>query len=324
MTLTKRTLTTGEVEGSGIFDELMRTVKAHVHLELSEGRITEQNYSQVYLGALQSVLQTAIQFTLQMEVINKQLLVADEQIIQSKKQNEISELERLALITSNAAAQYNLDFMLPQQLALVTKQNTQVTAQTALTAAQTIQSTAQKDLIVKQEDLVDEQILAAVGQYTDATEGLIGKEQAKIDSEIAILTEKALTEKAQTQGEFYDVNNNPSGVQGLIGAELRLKNTQKDSFLRDAEQKVAKMYTDVFATLYATDPNDPYSLPENYGFDISTSRDVMDQLLAGIGATRSDENNTLGGTGVGVDVPLTGPAGSLAPITYPREFPDEA
>ena len=112
MSITTRTLTSGEVAGNGIFDELMRTVKSHVHLELSEGRITEQAYSQVYLGALQNVLQVATQYSLQYEKTNKELLLLDQQVEQAKRQEEILVEQKNQMAVDLTISQYNYDTML--------------------------------------------------------------------------------------------------------------------------------------------------------------------------------------------------------------------
>lgn len=318
MSINQRTLTTGEVEGSGIFDELMRTVKSHVHLELSEGRITEQGYSQVYLGALQNVLQVATQYSLQYETTNKQLLLLDEQLVQAKLQGDILVAQKKQLAVDLQMAEYNRDTMLPQQFALLGAQTTQVTTQVSLTDKQILQATAQTSLVGKQEDLVDEQIKSAQDQTTLPTAGTNLAAYNKTLAETEILTQKGLTEKAQTEGSFVGDTNATAGtdtIGGLVGIEMKLKNVQKDSFLRDAEQKTAKMYTDVFATLYATDPNDAYAAPENYGFDITTARNVMDTLLAGVDTTRATDNSIV----AGVDLPKVG-TGTGATLAYPRDL----
>lgn len=309
MAIDQRTLTTGEVEGSGIFDELMRTVKAHAQGELTAGRLTEQSYAQVYLGGLQNVLQVATQYALRYEIANKELLIADEQLKQNQKQNELLDLQKEQLRIANDTAQYNYDFILPKQLAQLDLQNTQLTKSNDLITKQLLQADAQLSITGKQEDLVDEQIIAATGQHTDLTTGLIGAQLRKANNEADIMAQKLLTEKAQTEGSFW-TETNTTGTGGLIGAELRLKDTQKDSFLRDAEQKAAKMYTDVFATLYATDPDDPYVYPENYGFDINTARKAMDKLLEGVNVERSKDNTISDGVAV--------PTVDGVSIKYPR------
>ena len=49
-------LTTGVVNGSGVFDVLMRSVNAHLDLQFKMGRVTGTEYSSVYIDALKQVL----------------------------------------------------------------------------------------------------------------------------------------------------------------------------------------------------------------------------------------------------------------------------
>lgn len=56
---TKNTLT-----GNGVFDRMMNAVELHIQDEYKKNRITGANYANVYLSAMQAVLQTATQFTL--------------------------------------------------------------------------------------------------------------------------------------------------------------------------------------------------------------------------------------------------------------------
>jgi hypothetical protein len=309
MSISQRTLTSGEVAGNGIFDELMRTVKAHVHLELSQGRITEQAYSQVYLGALQNVLQVATQYSLQFETTNKQSLLMDEQIAQAVIQKELLVIQKNQAAVDLTMAEFNRDSMQPQQLALLTAQSSQVTTQTGLTDKQVLQAVAQTSLVGKQEDLVDEQIEAAKDQTVTPTGGTNLAAYNKTLAETEILTQKKLTEQAQIEGTFIGADGGTIG--GLVGVEMSLKTVQKESFLRDAEQKAAKMYTDVFATMYASNSDDAYAQPENFGYDFVTGRNVMDKLLTGVGTFRHT-SSTIPSTGVGV------PKVDNVPITYPR------
>ena len=275
MAITQRTLTTGEVEGSGIFDELMRTVQAHCQRELDEERINTQSYSQVYLGSLQSTLQVANQYALSYEKANKDLELADEQIAQSKKQNDLLELQKEKLEIEIDTARYNLDFMLPKQLELLNEQIAQAKAQSSLIGQQELQASAQTDMIGKQEDLVDKQILTEEDKTSDPTGGLNKAAYDKTQAEIEILGQKKLTEQKQTSGTIEDTN-------GLIGYEMHLKQVQGDSFLRDAEQKATKMYTDIFSVMYST--NAEGLNPQNFGFGSDEAFNAATKLLEGIGA----------------------------------------
>lgn len=57
-------LTSEGLDGNGTFDVLMRSVKLHLKEEYDAQRITGNEYTTVYLGALTAVLQTSIQFLL--------------------------------------------------------------------------------------------------------------------------------------------------------------------------------------------------------------------------------------------------------------------
>lgn len=73
-------LTTGVASGgTGSFDKLMESVEAHLEREFNAGRITGGDYSTVYLGSLQAVLQQAIAFELGRQQADKQAALLVEQ-----------------------------------------------------------------------------------------------------------------------------------------------------------------------------------------------------------------------------------------------------
>ena len=66
-------VTTGAINGTGVFDKLMSTVKAHIAEEYDKGRIKGQDYSTVYLGSIQSVLQQSIEYVLREKMTEAQI-----------------------------------------------------------------------------------------------------------------------------------------------------------------------------------------------------------------------------------------------------------
>ena len=68
------------VTGSGIFDDLMESINVHLDAQFKLGRITGAEYATVYVGAMQSALQNAASFALQLEKTNAEtaLLVQKE------------------------------------------------------------------------------------------------------------------------------------------------------------------------------------------------------------------------------------------------------
>lgn len=68
------TLTTGatSITGTGVFDEMMKAIKAHLEDEYNSNRITSDTYPQIYLGALQTALTQAVLYSMQKPMVERQ------------------------------------------------------------------------------------------------------------------------------------------------------------------------------------------------------------------------------------------------------------
>ena len=66
-----KALTTGEIDGTGVFDRLMKAAKLHLDEEFTSHRITGNEYSDVFLGALTAVLQVSVQFLLNEQQVHR-------------------------------------------------------------------------------------------------------------------------------------------------------------------------------------------------------------------------------------------------------------
>ena len=55
-------ITSGNLEGTGYFDQFMQAIDQHLHRELSKGRIQSTDYANVYLGAMQTALAQAVAY----------------------------------------------------------------------------------------------------------------------------------------------------------------------------------------------------------------------------------------------------------------------
>lgn len=93
-------LTHASVDGNGAFDVLMRSVKAHIQQEWDANRIKGNEYSALYLGALQTVLQVSVQYVLSEAKTNAEVvnLLKQGEVLEQQKLN--AEVEN-ALITAN-------------------------------------------------------------------------------------------------------------------------------------------------------------------------------------------------------------------------------
>ena len=242
-------LTGGEVAGSGNFDELMRAVKSHLAEEYKAGRITGDSYSQAYISALDMALGNANTFTLQYLITNEQA-----KLIEAQTKNEVlnRELIQSQINRSNKDIQY-----LDKQLIKADSEIELSKGQVQLQAKQlelvdiSIES-AQKDLeakdvaIVNQEaqtGLINQQTRNAIAQETQ-----IDNQNAKLLSEIDVLVQRKKSEMAQTADSI-----DGSDVAGLIGKQSKLYANQAEGYLRDAEQKAAKILNDTLLTRITTD-----------------------------------------------------------------------
>ncbi|AUR97953.1 virion structural protein [Vibrio phage 1.245.O._10N.261.54.C7] len=273
MAITKRQLTGGEKTGAGLYDELMRTSESHLKHEFKAGRIVGKEYTNAYMGMMQANLQTALQFVLSRELTNEQVKLAKDQLLQSNKQNELLELQKAQLELANQTAQYNLDITLPKQTEILTSQVTQAAKQIEVLTAQISQVNAQTELVGKQETLVDEQIKSEGTKTTNPTGGTAKAAYDKTMAEIDVLAQKKITEQKQTTGTHTDTG-------GLVGYEMNLKHTQKESFLRDAEQKASKIYSDIFSVMYSTEAEGMDN--DAWGFSSSNSNATLNKLLNGV------------------------------------------
>ena len=77
------------VTGTGIFDDMMETVNAHMAAQFNLGRITGSDYATVYLTALQATVQQAVAFTIGVQKGN-----AEESLLFQKEVTEFAQTDR--------------------------------------------------------------------------------------------------------------------------------------------------------------------------------------------------------------------------------------
>lgn len=77
-----------EWTGTGVFDTIMKAVNGNIKVEFDNGRITTNDYATVYLGALQTAIQQAMQFILNQPSVEKDLEMKEEQTKLYQRQRE--------------------------------------------------------------------------------------------------------------------------------------------------------------------------------------------------------------------------------------------
>lgn len=134
-------------------------------------------------------------------------------------------------------------------------------------------------------DLVAQQVTNAAKEHEvlhaqkcklDAEFDVLVAQKPKVDSEKALLDQKLLTEQAQISGVGVDADS-------VIGKQKELYTQQASGFIRDAEQKAAKLMMDSWNVQRTTDPDVTAANATNKLDDTHIGQAVT-KLLAGIGA----------------------------------------
>lgn len=304
-------LTQSTLEGTGVFDVLMRANKAHLEAEFNKNRIKGAEYATVYLGSLTQVMQTALQFLLTKEktdleaqLLAKQILLAQKQIdkasaelIQIAAQTELINQQKANLI-AEAANIPKQGLVLDAQKLQITQQTTNLVAeglnipkQGLLIDANKAQVVQQTENLLSQKAQVEAQTLLVTQQKANAIiEGtvlvaqecklrgefdLIMGNVLKAAQETALLTQKVATERAQTTALGVDDNS-------VLGKQKILYQAQTDGFKRDAEQKAAKLMVDTWNVRRTTDEGTVADSVNSLN-DVAVGRAVT-KLLAGVQA----------------------------------------
>lgn len=138
-------VTTTLVDGTGVFDVLMRSIDSHLDKQYISGRIKGSDYATVYLGALQTVLQQSIAFVLAEQKAEKELDLLDEQILASTNDRAIK------------SAQSAKDLALKDEQILASTNDRGIkTAQSAEQIAASQANTATKQGIAEKQEAVYE------------------------------------------------------------------------------------------------------------------------------------------------------------------------
>ena len=105
--LTQNVVTSADniVTGTGIFDDMMTTVNAHMAAQFNLGRITGSDYATVYLTAIQATVQQAVAYTIGVQKGN-----AEESLLFQKEVTEFAQTEqatKVAPTTTSVAGRAN-------------------------------------------------------------------------------------------------------------------------------------------------------------------------------------------------------------------------
>lgn len=298
-------LTESTTNGSGVFDVIMQATKAHLNEEYKSNRIKGPEYATVYLGALQSAMNQALQFVLTKQRSDYEARLMEAQIITEGHQQALLQqqlnlmtserdkvIAEIAVVNQQASKLVSEKAGIDSQTNLTEQQRTNLVSEKARIDAETSRVTQQTTNLAADKLLTDAKVSLTTQQATNAiTENLVlvaqeCKLKAEFDqlkelvlkttAETTLLNQKRVTEAAQTSGTGVDADS-------VIGRQKGLYTAQADGFIRDAEQKAAKLMLDTWNVRRTTDVDATLADTTNKLNDASIGR-VVDKLLAGVNA----------------------------------------
>ena len=273
-------LTHATIDGNGVFDVLMRTVNAHLQKEWNANRLKGTEYSTVYLGALESTMNTSLQFLLAKDKLNAELAILEQQLVNLKveeinatKQGLLLD-KQLADLVAATALKIQQKANLVDELLTNAQQRSNLATEQARISAQTTQINAETQNVPKQGLLIDAQKDTQLQQKLNLADELLtaAQQRTNLSSENQAIIAKTANTAQQTANLLAEAANIP--IQGAVYASTRLKiDAEKDlltdkltteasqrtvlaaqasGYRRDAEQKAAEIMTRAFAAIATT------------------------------------------------------------------------
>ena len=273
-------LTHATIDGNGVFDVLMRTVNAHPQKEWTANRLKGTEYSTVYLGALESTMNTSLQFLLAKDKLNAELAILEQQLVNLKVEEINATKQGLLLdkqlddLVAATALKTQQKANLVDELLTNAQQRSNLVTEQARIAAQTAQINAETLNVPKQGLLIDAQKDTQLQQKLNLADELLtaAQQRTNLSSENQAIIAKTANTAQQTANLLAEAANIP--IQGTVYASTRIKidaekallidkltteasqrtvlAAQASGYRRDAEQKAAEIMTRAFAAIATT------------------------------------------------------------------------
>lgn len=185
--------TSADTSGNGVFDVMMKTVHAQLMREYEANRIKGTEFSTVYLGVLNTVLQVANEFTLTSKKVSLDLQIQEKQL-------QVLEQQRLNAVAEglNLAAQ---KLQIEAQTLLITQQRTNLVDE-LLTSALT-RSRIEQEIIVLEGKAASE--LAQVNGTGVLANSVIGRQMALYEAQADGIVRDAEQKAAQILSSTWNI-----------------------------------------------------------------------------------------------------------------------
>lgn len=247
-------LTTEKMDGTGVFDAMMRSFNLHIESQFKANRIVGADYAKVYLGGVDTIMNKALEFVLSKQEIDlkaqllaQQIILAQAEVDKAKAQIDLVKQQTLNAIAEGALLVLNKD-KVAAEIRHLDGQTANLPKQGLILDVQKLQIEAQRNLVVQQtaNGVLEGKVLVAQECKLRAEYDLTLGNVIKTATEDKLLAARVATEKAQTQGGATDADS-------VIGKQKALYQAQTDGFKRDAEQKAAKIMVDSWNARRMTD-----------------------------------------------------------------------
>lgn len=268
-------LTEGKTGGSGVFDQLMTSVTAHLDRERTAGRITNNDFAKSYVDFSNGAMAGAIQFLLSKDAAHWQAIAAQTQaklalVELTKAEVELEEakfrMQMMAYQAAGARAQtaltkmqlatakveyciseYRLNEIMPKEALILTAQKAQLDAEKLHTEAQTVNVTQTTNT------LLPEQVRNTKMQADTASYALLNhmpKMTEQMTAQVNLVKEQHESQRAQTMDLRSD---GVTPVTGTLGKQKDLHTQQIKSYQLDAQLKAARPFVDAWITMKTID-----------------------------------------------------------------------
>ena len=260
--ITNEEFTEVSTSQDGTFDALMRAALEHIRVEYQAGRITGDQYAQVYLGTMTAAFQNTTQFLLgQLNAdVQRQAILAQTAATSAQKLKTDAEKELVIAQTVKTEA----------EKLVVDETLFKVIAERQLLTKQLEKMQIEMDKMTAEKLLIAEQTTKTVADTAYVTAGL-----DKISAEVDVLAQRKVTEEAQTS----DVAGGAT-VEGVIGKQKSLYEAQTNGFARDAEHKLSQLMVKSYEIQRMTDEG--FSTAGT-GLENAEIQKVLNKAKSGIG-----------------------------------------
>jgi len=251
-------LTSKDIDGTGIFDELMDAVNLRIEKEYNKKTLLQSDFSKVYLGAMQTTLSQSIAFLLEKGKAGKEEDLIAAQILKVEQETSNAALE--AIVISNNGLQIAEETLLTRaKISLINAQTiTEGIRQTELTAKVTVLN-AQVTQMAQELLLTIEKTAGATIQNT-----LTASQKLKVDKDIEVSTQQIINMQEELDVITAKVTN--LGAQtAKTNMDTTVSSAQQDKLTQDVlnmQQQVTNMVQERLKSISETSLLDQRRLNE--------------------------------------------------------------